>query len=493
MKTLTLLSALTVAVGTAHAAETFAFYHENVLGTSMELRVSADDARQAKLAEEKVLGEIDRLSPILSTWKADSEISRWQAAGTGMKISSDLFSVLQLCETWQFKSHGAFHASTGVAGQLWKQAEVPQILPTDAALAEVVREMKQPAWTLNSEELTGKCLAKPGTISVDGLAKGYIIDRAIEAARESAQVKGLMLNIGGDLRVSGEWTESVAIADAAHSEENAKPLTTVKLHRQALATSGGYRRGWKIGDTHYSHIIDPRTARPVDHIASASVIADDATTADALATALNVLQPAEGVALVESIPGASCLIVDRAGRQFHSVHWNAAGQAPVTVAAEGQPMELEVNLELNKPEAERYLRPYVAVWIEDADGYPVRTLCVWILKGEKGLRWLPDLKRWNRADKIRKMVNPTEILPTVSSATRNPGEYTLVWDGLDDQGQKLPAGEYVVFIEAAREKGTYQIMKHALNVGGEPFKATLEGNVEVKSASLDYRKKAEAN
>ncbi|MFT3992106.1 MAG: DUF2271 domain-containing protein [Luteolibacter sp.] len=493
MKTWTVFSALGLMAATAQGAETFAFYHENVLGTSLELRVSADSAAQAKVAETKVLSEIDRLSATLNTWKQDSEISRWQASGGEMKISPDLFSVLQACDAWRDKTDGVFNAGVGGAIQLWKTAEQTQVLPTREAFAAAVSQMKQATWTLNSNDLTARSLGKPGGITVDALAKGYIIDRAIEGAREEAHVKGLMLNIGGDLRVSGEWTESVAIADPRHSEENAAPLTTVKLHNQSMATSGGYRRGWTIGSTHYSHILDPRTAQPVDHIASASVVANDATTADALATVLNVLAPAESLKLIQSVPGASCLIVDREGKRFQSENWNAAAKAPVTVAAEAKPMELDIKLELNKPEAQRYLRPYVAVWLEDKDGYPVRTLSVWILKGEKGLRWLPDLKRWSRADKIRKMVDPTDLLPTVSSATRNPGEYSLVWDGLDDQKQPLAAGEYTLYIEAAREKGTYQIMKHAVNVGGEPFKATLEGNEEVKSVSLDYHKKGAAN
>ena len=156
-------------------------------------------------------------------------------------------------------------------------------------------------------------------------------------------------------------------------------------------------------------------------------------------------------------------------------------------------MELTVDFEINQPEAERYLRPYVAVWIADKDGKLVRTLNLWILKGNKGLKWLPRLKQWNRADAELREPGKTPDIPPISSATRNPGKYNVVWDGLDDQKKPLPAGDYTLYVEAVREHGTYQIIKHPIKTGTEPFKATLEGGVEIKAASLDYHPKAAAN
>ena len=446
---------LALSVAAANA-ETFSYYHENVLGTSLELRVSADSETTARKAEASVLAEIDRLSDTLNTWTKDSEISRWQAAGKPAAVSTDLAAVLKTCDHWTVNSQGAF------------SVRVKASAPAD---------MTKAAWTLDGT--TATYLAKPGEITVDALAKGYIIDRAIEKAQG---VDGVMLNIGGDLRVIGE--EPVAIADPRHDAENATPLATVTLRNQSMATSGGYRRG--------NHIIDPRSGKPADHIASASVIAADATTADALATIFNVLQPSESLAMADSLPGVSCLIVSREGVVFRSKGWQAEGTT-ITVAAENAPgYEMTVDFELNKPEAERYLRPYAAIWIEDKDDFPVRTLSLWILKGEKGLRWLSDLKRWHRSDKTRRLAETNDIVPTISSATRNPGKYSVTWDGLDDNKKPLPPGEYTLYIEAAREKGTYQIIKHPFKVG-EAFKKDLEGNIEIKGATVDYHQKAVAN
>lgn len=452
MKAFIPLFALSVA---AAQAETFSFHHGNVLGTSLELRVSADSETTARKAEASVLAEIDRLSATLNTWAKDSEISRWQQAAQPVTVSPDLAAVLRACDHWAANSQGAFNA----------RVKAP------------AADMAKPAWTLDGA--TATYLAKPGEITVDALAKGYIIDRAIGKA---AGVDGITLNIGGDLRVIGE--QSVSIADPRHDAENAAPLETVTLRDQSLATSGDYRRG--------NHIIDPRSGKPAGHIASASVIAGDATTADALATIFNVLQPSESIAMADALPGVSCLIVSHEGTVFRSKGWQPESRTMLVAAANAPGFEMTVDFELNKPEAERYLRPYVAIWIEDKDDFPVRTLNLWILKGEKGLRWLSDLKRWHRSDKTRRLAETNDIVPTISSATRNPGKYSVTWDGLDDNKKPLPAGEYTLYIEAAREKGTYQIIKHPFKVG-EPFKKELEGNIEIKGASVDYHQKAVAN
>jgi len=82
----------------------------------------------------------------------------------------------------------------------------------------------------------------------------------------------------------------------------------------------------------------------------------------------------------------------------------------------------------------------------------------------------------------------TEILDSVSSATRAPGRYTLTWDGKDNTGKLVKAGPYTMYIEAAREHGTYQIIRQEMDFSGVARKIDLPGNVEIASASLDYHR-----
>ncbi len=143
--------------------------------------------------------------------------------------------------------------------------------------------------------------------------------------------------------------------------------------------------------------------------------------------------------------------------------------------------ELLVALEINQPSSGRYNRPYVAVWLEDAGGRSVRTLAVWADSG-RGSRWIPDLRRW--------YIGNSALVSTVSSATRNPGKYSLVWDGLNDKKASVDQGEYFVCIEAAREHGTYQLIRQAVTVASKAWTVTAPGNEEIKGASLEFRKRS---
>ena len=102
---------------------------------------------------------------------------------------------------------------------------------------------------------------------------------------------------------------------------------------------------------------------------------------------------------------------------------------------------------------------------------------------------MQDLKRWTRSDKLRKVAEGTELAPTISSATRNPGAYSAIWDGLDNAKAPVKAGTYTLYIEAAREHGTYQLMKKEITVGGSAFNEKLPNNEEIKAANVEYRQK----
>ncbi len=126
------------------------------------------------------------------------------------------------------------------------------------------------------------------------------------------------------------------------------------------------------------------------------------------------------------------------------------------------------------------------MWIEDKDHLPVRALALWYKKP----RWLPDLRAWSRANRLHAMPENTGLSGSVSGATRPAGKYMLRWDGKDNQGKLVNPGKYTVYIEAAREHGTNQLMRQEIDFNGAPKQFNLPGNIEIASASLDYRKKS---
>lgn len=151
--------------------------------------------------------------------------------------------------------------------------------------------------------------------------------------------------------------------------------------------------------------------------------------------------------------------------------------------------ELMVEVEINSIMERRVHRPYVAVWIEDAKGNAVRTLALWVQNSGRGPRWIPDLRRWFGEEEARKQAKGGDLVQSISSATRNAGKYQLVFNGKDDAGQTISQGDYYLCIEAAREHGTYQLIREKLSFGTKLYKKDIEGNIEIKGAKVEFRKR----
>ena len=148
-------------------------------------------------------------------------------------------------------------------------------------------------------------------------------------------------------------------------------------------------------------------------------------------------------------------------------------------------MELALSFTITPPTFGRAQRPYVAVWLEDSAGQPVRTLSLWVEASGRGLRYIRELRRW-----FQDTQGGGELIDTVSSPTRNPGQYNLSWDGKNDQGAPVALGSYALCIEYAREHGPYDLIRQPLALGSAPFQKALPGNDEVTGVKVEYRKRA---
>ncbi len=487
---------------------THVFDHESILGTSLHLELNAE-SRVAEAAHAAVLAEIERLSKVFSSYDSQSELSQLNFPCAATTVSKDLFALLRESERWHRESGGAFHPGVEALTRLWKSAEQAGALPAEPERLKIVEQLKAPLWSLNAFQSTIRVdSALP--LSFNAIAKGIIVDAALASA-EAAGAKDIVLEIGGDLRVSGARSWNIAVTDPRRTADNAPPLCEVELRSAAVATSGGYARGFDLAGRHYSHILDPRTGNPVEAVLQASVVAPDARTADALATILNVLTPMEGLALIANQKNCAALVIDAGGKQHASPGWTAlvhSGDAVVPSLRLPNGAECLLDFELaapvtgtqerrGPPEGERggergrggrggrgggggYRRPYVAAWIEDESGKPVRTLCLWVQKP----RWIPDLRRWNKL-----YLDSTEKVSAVTRATRAPGSYHLAWDGKDDAGApvELARGKWTVRLEVVREHGGYQYLSCGFECGSSSFTHALTGEGgEVARAQLRY-------
>jgi hypothetical protein len=143
-------------------------------------------------------------------------------------------------------------------------------------------------------------------------------------------------------------------------------------------------------------------------------------------------------------------------------------------------MGLDVNFTVATQATGRVKRPFVAIWIEDESGSTVRNLTAWVLQHRLNPRWLAELRRWTRQN--------SELVGTVSSATRNPGSYAVRWDGKTDTGKLAEQGDYYVCIETAREHGPYSLVREKVTVGAAAFRKTLGTDNDIEAASVAYGK-----
>ena len=496
--------AFVLANGTAQSAtERSGLYidqRENVLGTSLDLKIVARSYAAARQAESVILTEIDRLTSLLSGYDAASEFSRWAGTfGRAVPVSTDLWTVLHAFDTWSARTGGAINAASEAIAQLWQQAARSQTMPDEADRLRAVAAARQTHWQLDAAAQTATRLTQT-PLRLNTFTKSYVLDQAATRAMQQPGVDGLVLNSGGDLVIRGDWQELVHVANPTDFAENAQPLARLAVSNRAVATSGDYKRGVTVGGIRYSHLIDPQTGWPAGAVASATVIHPDPVTAGALATAFNVLSPAESARLAASLPGTEYLIITPAGRQFTSPDWQQLVAASPVATAEQQPdqtasllsvgsrkdkqwnasQELLINFELNAFPGRSH-RPFVAVWVEDQKHEPVRNLALWYNKP----RWLPELRAFYAQQRDANI-----DVSSITSATRSPGAYTIQWDGKDNAGQYVKQGSYTICIETAREHGTYQLIRQSMDFNGKPKQQTLNGNVEVTTAALDYREKA---
>ena len=471
--------------------------YENVLGTSLEFKFTSASEWEAEKAERAALSEIERLSSIFSAYDANSEFSRWMRSDLNkpVKVSKELFDMLQLFEQWKKRTNGALDASSAVAVNLWKQAAKNQKLPTHVEIDNVVSAMKQTHYKLDEQNLTATRITNVQLV-MNTFAKSYIINLACDAALASSNVTAAVVNIGGDLVIKGDVNDVVRVTNPRANAENDAPLDRLFVNNKAVATSGNYRRGEQIGKNWYSHIIDPRTGKPVEGVISATVITPNATDAGALATAFNVLSLAESKALAETINDAEYLIITSSGKRVESKGWVNLVDPASTVLKEAvfpsykgaeklwdEKYELSITFELNVIAGNSH-RPFAAIWVENDSKKAVRNLALWYNK----TKWVPDLGKWYRINGERFQADKASYA-SITGATRSPGKYTVKWDGKDDSGNFVPQGNYTIHIESSKEHGTDEIIRQPLELKKAAKKVTAAGNVEISNVTFEFRKK----
>jgi len=303
-----------------------------VLGAANRSRA---DVEKARAAIEAALARVELL---MSTWNSDSEISRFNRhlSVEPFPMSPDTLAVLMIAQEVSERSEGAFDVTVRPLVALWgfgAGARAPGVAPTTTEIAAIrehsgFRLLELAAGTARKLHPRLEC-------DLSAIAKGWAIDRVAEALTELGW-SDFLLDVGGELRSHGErpgggaWRVAIERPDAVPQRVQAG----IELRDASVATSGDYRSFYVQDGERLSHLLDPRSGRPVRHgLASVSVVHPKAVYADAWATALAVLGPREGFARAQAEQlGAYFILREpdggfevRATPSFPPVVWPRAG------------------------------------------------------------------------------------------------------------------------------------------------------------------------
>jgi thiamine biosynthesis lipoprotein len=300
------------------------------MGLPVRVVVYAGPTR-ARAAAQAAFDRVAALDRMMSDYRPDSEL-RTVPRGRGARVSPELFQTMKRAVEIAAATDGAFDPTVGPLVALWREARKTGRLPERAAL-DAARA--RTGWQRIVVDRTRRTVLIPAGMEIDlgGVAKGYILQEALESLRERGVTRAL-IEAGGDIVVGDAppgrrgWRIDAPGANATFGRRAAA------LTNAALATSGPTAQFVEIDGIRYSHVIDPRTGLGVTNHMVANVIAADGATADALATALTVLGPEALPRMRKRFPG-TLLSIDDSGvprAEFRVPSWRVG-----TVAAREPP------------------------------------------------------------------------------------------------------------------------------------------------------------
>jgi thiamine biosynthesis lipoprotein len=312
--------------------------HETLLsgetmGSAWTLKIAGRLPASADQLRAGAQARFDAVNLALSTYRADSALSRFNddQSGEWLAIDPELCEVLAYALSLAEASGGAYDVTVGPLVNLWGfgPKPAPQRVPDTTAI-EAARE--RVGFRKVEVDTAGRRARKPPGVRIDlsSLGKGRGVDRVAQYL-DAQGVTNYLIDLSGKLRARGRnargepWRVAVEqpTADVTSAAPQLAP-EVIELRDRSVASAGDYRRFFETGGRHYSHIIDPRTGWPVTHgTVSATAIAADCMQADALATVLMVMPPVEAIQLAnrQQLPALLIGHVGGAYRLSRSAAW----------------------------------------------------------------------------------------------------------------------------------------------------------------------------
>ncbi len=269
---------------------------------------------------DEAFNEITRLSALMNHYDKNSEISRLNRYGHIENADPQFVNVVNSALEFNRLTKGAFDITILPVIELFKDSFHEGKVPQEDEIKETLKIVGSDKIVVEGRNIK---LKKTGMkITLDGLAKGYIVDMVSEVLL-SRGIENHLINAGGDIKTSGTRQDGrpwkVAIQDPARKDNH---LDVIELSNASVATSGNYENYFDA-EKIFHHIANPKTGFSPVLNSSASIIAPTAMEADALATALMVMAPDYGIPFIDSLSGREVLLITRDGKLIGSSGWKS--------------------------------------------------------------------------------------------------------------------------------------------------------------------------
>ena len=286
--------------------------------------VYGNNAQTLRQAVDTAFDEVDRIDRLMSHYKPDSPLSRLnrEAAKAPVKTDPELFDFLAECLRYSRQSDGAFDITVGPLMKAWGFFRGEGRMPSKQELAQARRNVGFQHVILDEKART-VFFDLPGVeLDLGGIAKGYAVDRAVALLKQGG-INSALVSAGGST-IYGLGTPpnepgwEVKLQDPIAPDKTA---LTVRLKNQALSVSGSYEKFFELGGRRYSHIMDPRSGRPVEGVLSVAVVTGSGTAGDALDNAFYVQRIQQTRKYLMNAPETEVFFfLPKSGEKWEQIH-----------------------------------------------------------------------------------------------------------------------------------------------------------------------------
>ncbi|MFK7816194.1 MAG: FAD:protein FMN transferase [Gammaproteobacteria bacterium] len=288
-----------------------------IMGTTIRVEVWHKEASVRQQGIDKVLEEMDRVNRLMSPYIEQSQLSKINkyAHEGPVEVDRDLFELIEKSQEFSQLTNGSFDITYASVGHLFDYRN--EVKPTEEEIAAAKLLIDYRNIVLNPEQKTVSFLKQGVKIDLGGIAKGFAVDRSIRHLRDVG-IQHALVSAGGDTRLLGDRNGRAWLVGIRDPDDTEEVIVMLPLQDEALSTSGDYERFFIEDGKKYHHIIHPTTGYSASKVRSASILASDSTTTDALSTSIFIMGASNGLELIDSLDGVEGVIVDQQGKLYYS-------------------------------------------------------------------------------------------------------------------------------------------------------------------------------